>query len=1324
MDISTNLSSSVPNIVDATVSTTKAEQKRGIGGHRLMDIVSGDIRPVEGNDNRQRFLSATSSSNQLSLSRTSQGDISTEYSSRRGIDDEDDIDETDMESIGGQSTNSRQFSTPNSKNRGNNNDHTKDASSMLADKFMSLAFGQAMQKDSSAPSSRVYHPDTSEPRHHPSNMNSPSNKPYQHAPNHTPIDPRNISHYSSGSRLYETTSGSMIISGNDSTSPKTLDRMLQNQSFPDTGKSFQTDMTSTLRTVMSNEQSMNQLISPGDESNSQYSFDALRIVPSYPKLSSKLSVQTPNLVVPIPEENETTPSSTVLTNTSNQPIADKTTHVPLQNTDNHINSHGTSAPVHGLRGFVSQGHVRTDNHHTSTDLQSHPHRYSYPLTHDDEDKQRHSHIHNHEIPDTDRIPTSTFEGAIDISVQHDPATMDLLASAILTGNKQSDNIGNIESDINKSKRNLPNTNLSASVLDVGDNNPILQQSMTSITTKPSMNSNRSTDLGEGESVLEPELDRLRIFFIGSQEALEPIFVSDHINQYSFGAWAALLVITFVSVNTFGLAARFQYRNFAIFVIVATLFLSFCIFFALIFKLVPLTAETNTTSTSTNLAAATEKSSCFTRIINRKYKSKIMKLFIQRLKQFNEWFTIEKRAKLYAFLVITQVLLVLISMDLVLFAVSQGEQRIIFDWENTWGTVSTHSVPSTAKGLKPPPSGNNNFPNNSNSSFKPDFSFIICTAAFVITLMAPYYYGLLYYHHLYLAGASLIVLIPALAIATPPEWQTGIGWLLVILLFTLRSVRRTELRLRTSFLDRQLVKEQQARTKRMLHAMLPEKIADQMMKKEDLQADKNKSGKLVKEDSKTRDAYEYVCDILGKTFFQYILGFSWFDLRPRMWCFHENFSNKSNEEEKGLHHHSSSHSTMDDDKEHHHHRDKCGDEYWNGVEEILEHSHKDMRQLSISKKFTSSIGRTIRSITNTVRNIPSSDGSTALDNETPNNVPIGNDKETNKDGTAVMITVINPSNRSLTNRQIIVKPGPELSFLRAQTYEVSLLMFDLVGFTSLSADVGPRAVVELLDRMYNSFDRIVSRRGARKIETIGDAFLVACGVPDPVPVITSASIVAKCALDMLRAVESFSNSAGPRLRGHRLQARIGIHCGRVLAGVIGDTMPRYQLFGSSVDEVQAMESSSEPGQVHASSEILQNLTMMVPVNKMNTTSDSLSICVPCCKSNVEKDITSHTTLSPPRMPLSSTQVHPEPGIPSVTKSTNSTTENSMNTPIKHSRMENPNNSSNHTKSIKRASGGSAYMQRAVPDIKVTRKLEDGSGFIARDRTGGMVRGIAW
>jgi hypothetical protein len=301
-------------------------------------------------------------------------------------------------------------------------------------------------------------------------------------------------------------------------------------------------------------------------------------------------------------------------------------------------------------------------------------------------------------------------------------------------------------------------------------------------------------------------------------------------------------------------------------------------------------------------------------------------------------------------------------------------------------------------------------------------------------------------------------------------------------------------------------------------------------------------------------------------------------------------------------------------------------------------------------------------------------------------------------------------------ELVHNPRPIAPASRASTYEVSLLLFDLVGFTSLSADVGPSRIVELLDDMYASFDRIVAHRGVRKIETIGDAFLVACGAPEPVDLVVSSATIAKCAIDMLGAVQSFSHRFGPRLKGHKLQARIGIHCGRVLAGVIGAQLPRFQLFGAAVDDVQAMESSSEAGRVHASPEILRHLlsTVSPAVEDSRARShlraealaqQAASSRFGCCSRALDVGSAGGSALSPQRPTLPEAQLLPSP-----------TTRRLAGAEVAPESAPTPEGAV--------GAHPAALMRRAVPDIKVARSFPDGSAFIERDRATGLAMGIQW
>ena len=141
-------------------------------------------------------------------------------------------------------------------------------------------------------------------------------------------------------------------------------------------------------------------------------------------------------------------------------------------------------------------------------------------------------------------------------------------------------------------------------------------------------------------------------------------------------------------------------------------------------------------------------------------------------------------------------------------------------------------------------------------------------------------------------------------------------------------------------------------------------------------------------------------------------------------------------------------------------------------------------------------------------------------------------------------------------------------------DVSLLFADLVGFTPLAASMPAEEVVAVLAEVFTRFDELISRCGVEKIKTIGDAYMVAGGVPQAVP--DHAERLATCALGMLDIIEEFRATSG-----HPLELRIGLHRGPAVAGVIGTTRFAYDLWGESVNLAARLESSSEPGRIQVS-----------------------------------------------------------------------------------------------------------------------------------------------
>ncbi|XP_061605464.1 guanylyl cyclase C isoform X2 [Phyllopteryx taeniolatus] len=164
------------------------------------------------------------------------------------------------------------------------------------------------------------------------------------------------------------------------------------------------------------------------------------------------------------------------------------------------------------------------------------------------------------------------------------------------------------------------------------------------------------------------------------------------------------------------------------------------------------------------------------------------------------------------------------------------------------------------------------------------------------------------------------------------------------------------------------------------------------------------------------------------------------------------------------------------------------------------------------------------------------------------------------------------------------PGPVVRSLKEtgrvepELYEeVTVYFSDIVGFTTLCHYSTPMEVVDMLNEIYKNFDSVLDHHDVYKVETIGDAYMVASGLPKRNGD-RHAVDIAHMALDILSFVGTFELQHLPDIP---LWIRIGVHSGPCAAGVVGNKMPRYCLFGDTVNTTSRMESTGLPLRIHVS-----------------------------------------------------------------------------------------------------------------------------------------------
>ena len=175
----------------------------------------------------------------------------------------------------------------------------------------------------------------------------------------------------------------------------------------------------------------------------------------------------------------------------------------------------------------------------------------------------------------------------------------------------------------------------------------------------------------------------------------------------------------------------------------------------------------------------------------------------------------------------------------------------------------------------------------------------------------------------------------------------------------------------------------------------------------------------------------------------------------------------------------------------------------------------------------------------------------------------------------------------------ILPGPIADRLRdgepliADRFDdVTLLFADIVEFTRLSSTMAPHELVGMLNEVFTVFDGLVDRYGLEKVKTIGDAYMVVGGMADRSLAAGADDHPARVAAMALDLAESVGRIEAAARLG--ITFRIGIHCGAVVAGVIGTKKFIYDVWGDTVNMASRMESLGIPGRVQVTHAIAERL----------------------------------------------------------------------------------------------------------------------------------------